>query len=199
MPFDGSLQRSPVALSDLLDQLGIVPIPKEDLERHKRAELAKHPGSFLWRHRETVQLIQMVATMASGIAFLVTATAVAFTTYNNFALICGLAAFILLCPITAFVPMMFKNLAAATWVEHRVWSAERIFPAPVSELARRVRQAANKANITIRFTEGVLYQESVMLDPYLLVEAYDPHTDLNWTACLAIWDGDEVLALATST
>jgi hypothetical protein len=43
---------------------------------------------------------------------------------------------------------------------------------------------------------GTLYQEHVALDPYIIAEKYDRDTKTITRACLGIWDGDQIIAIA---
>jgi hypothetical protein len=43
---------------------------------------------------------------------------------------------------------------------------------------------------------GTLYQENVVLDPYLIAEKYDSDTKTTTRACLGIWDGDRIIDIA---
>jgi hypothetical protein len=84
----------------------------------------------------------------------------------------------------------------ATWQESRfpvdAPQARASLPRPILDLVDQIDDGSR----TVTFTVGTLYQEHVTLDPYILAETFDFETMKTTTACLGIWDGDEIIAIA---
>lgn len=185
MPFDGTRNAS---LAERLAWAGITPVPDSVLEAHKAAEIRKHPESRLYRHREKmpryiVQVSYAIGgLMASGATVLWwgpdTSNAVFFGT------LCGIGATIasLMTSITVLSEIQIKG--PAEWQE-RLWGGE--LPTALTVIARAAQQVEPRSRLVI----GELIQDSVVLDPYLILSTGTERV------CLGIWDGEAIIAIAT--
>jgi hypothetical protein len=197
MPFDGLLKAYAVDLNRcsidvLLASRGIQPVPGDVLEQHKAEQILKHPPSFFYRHpalHRVAVLASCVATMASIAAFM----SCQITPPSN-AAIAALAAVMAFLLTTVELVVFARARHPASWRETPLDRnrAAALLPPPVLDLVDRVDGAAG-----VKFLVGTLYQEDVALDPYIIAEKYDHATKTTTRACLGIWDGDQIIAIAT--
>lgn len=201
MPFDGLVQAHTVdlkrcSIDALLASYSIEAVSQEALEQHKAEQVAKHPASLFYRrpslHRLAVVLAS-VATLTSVAVFMYSQT-----TSPTAASISALAA-VMICMMTMVELVVFTRVKRpASWREARVSvdvdAVRNTLPLPILDLVDRIDSGAHG----VRFTVGTLYQEHVVLDPYILAEKFDHDRAAMTTACLGIWDGDQIIQIAQS-
>lgn len=205
MPFDGLIiafdKRD---LTSLLADLGIEPVSVAVLERHKADEIAKHPPSRMWRHPGLFQITGLLLTLASMMA--------SFTMWTEYARgAAPMAGHWLagLIPVTAVsICLMLRfNLGAslktpARWVEadcypiNFVVETHFLYPFAVPKAVKDIAFRIATEDRDVKFVVGTLYQKTIALDPYLLVEKIDPVTGRQTRACLGVWDGDKIIHIA---
>jgi hypothetical protein len=185
MPFDALLAPPrPRLLAELLDEHGAAPVPLQALAAHKQAQLERFAPGFWHQHQIwlPVGLMGSVFCMAmsGGIA-------------NGMmpgSLLPSWLSLIWLGMMTLLIVFgVFRVSAGARWEEHFVAASTLIelgVPPPIARLARDLQDAAPGAALIL----GVLLQEEVVLDPYLLIECG------NERVCLGVWDGRRIIASA---
>ena len=167
-------------LGRTLDDLGIAPIPLDALDRHRIRQVQLHPPSFFYRHRWIAPLLTVSSFGVSVAAAAVVGTSAAAVTVILAGMLPALAGIIL---------ASRKVRGEAYWVERRLLerdlAAAKVPPA-ISRLAQTVKRELAPARLIL----GELRQDTVVLDPYLIVEFGEERV------VLGIWDGDEVIACA---
>jgi hypothetical protein len=197
MPFDGLLKAYTVDLNRcsigvLLASYGIEPVPEDVLEQHKAEQVRINPASLFHRrpalHRLLV-LTSCVATIASIAVFMsCRITPPSAAAIASLALVMG-------CFMTMVELVLFTRVRRpAAWQETPLDKnqARTLLPRPVLDLVDRIDGGAHG----VKFVVGTLYQENVVLDPYLIAEKYDSDTKTTTRACLGIWDGDRIIDIA---
>jgi hypothetical protein len=183
MPFDALLAPArPRLLVEILDELGVTPVPSQALAAHKQAQLERFAPSF-WHQHQTwlpVGLIGSVFCMAmsGGVANGVLPGAL---------LPSWLSLFWLSVMTLLIVFGVFRVSAGARW-EERIVTVEELLdlgaPPRVTLLARDLQRAAPGSALVL----GELLRETVVLDPYLLLECGVEHV------CIGIWDERRIIA-----
>lgn len=176
MPFDG------VILAPSADDVlaagcaasGIARLDYDRLERHKAEQILRHVPSWRYRHRGGMLLAQ-----AFGLALGVSGFMLLSDSGTPEA---GLALLLVTLGL-AVVPMLLPSRGPAAWRERDATTFEDVHP---EICARAMRLKAQLPDVTFRI--GELYQERVLLDPYLLAD----HRGA--TVILGIWDGDRIIA-----
>jgi len=181
MPFDGSMQTK---LTDLLSEIGIEPVPNEVLAAHKMKELAKYPETWLWRFRQQINV-------TTGFIYLATFISYLYLMFTNHPLAGSqVLGSIIFLTLAAYVRLWPRGPAA--WHE-RIIDLHEPLPDQIRFLACKVLK--EDPNLTLVL--GELVREEV-LDPYLLVEQFDPLTNIRSSCCLGIWDNDAIIEIAKS-
>ncbi len=201
MPFDGlaktyTADLNHCSIDTLLASLGIEPVSKDILEQHKVDQVNKHPASFFFRH----PALHRVLTLASSVGAV--ASTFLFMSYNfvpSAASITVLAVLLACLMATTELVLFTRVKRPSAWRESqfsvRKDQAREPLPPPILNLVRQIDDASDG----VRFTVGTLYQEQVVLDPYIVVEKYDHETMTTTAACLGIWDGDRILHIASQS
>lgn len=179
MPFDGTF--APNSLEAAARLIGVTPIPMAELEAYKAAEIKKHPASWWWNHRELGRSITMFScfTMMLG----------GFFVLHGGAITALISAVIFVASTVILVgTSSFKAKGPANWLEFNgIASAMAgLPPVAIMSLAYRVQDVVEDSHIVI----GKLIQDSVNLDPYLLLCAGDERI------CLGIWDQKGIVRIA---
>jgi hypothetical protein len=183
MPFDGLRNAT---LAERLTWMGITPVPDDVLERHKVEEAAKHPD----QEGLLIQLVSGISLM--GGAAVSTSAIVA---HGNVTVVDVVSGIFLAVPVAIVLIMgimlplaMFgvRVKGPAAWREN--YFHGQFVPASILALAREARQIYGS-----RLIIGELIQDRVLLDPYLILCVGSER------ACLGIWDGETVIAIATRT
>jgi len=185
MPFDALLAPArPRLLAELLDERGVAAVPWQALAAHRQTQLQRFAPSF-WHQHQTwlpVGLIGSVFCMATsgGIA-------------NGMlpgSLLPSWLSLIWLGVMTLLIVFgVFRVSAGARWEERAVAAgmlADLGVPEPIARLARELQRESPDAALIL----GELVQETVVLDPYLLIEHGAERL------CLGIWDGRRIIASA---
>lgn len=194
MPFDGS---TVIPCRSVLDRvsadLGITGISEAVLEAHKRAEIARYPagGGFFYRHRQIMALTAVVLVLM-GFANVVRMG------------VTGMARWDWLClglMLPVFLLQFIKLRGPVHWVETYLSTSALKpvgrkpivgMPEPIVALAQRVVSELGRDERRCVFTVGELRQDTIVLDPYLIVR--DVIT--NERLILGIWINDTVLHIA---
>lgn len=167
------------SLDSLLRQLRIKPISMIELYRYKTAQVAKHPGNWLYEHQHQVVLVNVFGMLA----IIIGASLVAVNTHVVGMLTMGLGSLFLAgihrlrvrhparWDVAYVIPGMFASYGV---------------PAPIAKIAEEVRER----NPYCTFMVGTLTQHETMLDPYLVVKIGDEQ------ACLGIWDDTGIIQQA---
>lgn len=175
MPFDATT----LSLHQTLELAGIRAVPDAVLEAHKAEQLRRHPGSWAGRHLNGV-LFLLMGTSFFG-ALLMAVSGLLLHLSDAIILPTGLLSFT--ASSIALAPIRVRG--SARWIEAVTWPASA--PLAVQDVARRAWRAGSPHACLI---VGELRQDSVLLDPYLLLVRGEE------CVCLAIWDGEEVLHIA---
>lgn len=200
MPFDGMasthiLSRAhEQSLDAVLAATGVVPVPQAILHAHKAHEIAKHPPSFFYERRRLLNICGFGSLISS---MFVPSVTIPLTLHAPLAvklavLVYTVLSFAVLVKLTLFTGIR----EPARWEEYRLRNGEApsqtTIPLPIRQLAVQVQNT----DPSVRFIVGTLFQETIMLDPYLCVEKIDHATGRRETACLGVWDGDNIIHLA---
>jgi hypothetical protein len=181
MPFDGTLYNLN-ATSDLVEiaqSLGLNPISMVELEEHKREQIKLHPPSWWYSHHLSV----MPALFFGSLITAAVGAAVGISVAPEAAPLIAVGFGGAMGVVVASEKIKLKGLAR--WeTEWHGFLPDKI-PTPIREAALKLSTA-----IPIQFVVGSLYQEKVLLDPYLLAHYQGQ------LICLGIWDGDKIIACA---
>lgn len=199
MPLDGSQPK----LVDVASWIGIKPVPASVLEQHKLAELAKHPGSWWYRHEKLADnlinfgglgLLLIAAFSLAGA--LIGPFYMGLTTAWGIFIPLGVVSFI------SFMGMVYlsdgvKVTGPARWEESEYairgdFSLVRCLaalemPPSIRETAIRIMNRDGLGSGGLTLVYGKLMQESILLDPYLAIRRGDD------MIVLGIWDGDTII------
>jgi hypothetical protein len=174
---------------------GIVPVPDDILQAHKRAEIVKHPPSFFYRHPDLQWRILLGSFVAMVANFAVLTIAPDGTPLVMWAALLAMVCAVVMTKFALFVSV----LGPAEWIEHRrVYRPNLLhhdfvtMPDPL----RRVIARLHETDPTIEYNIGILEQQTTVLDPYVLACHVDPDTGMTTTACLGIWDGADIIEIA---
>lgn len=185
MPFDSNVGYanshvtvSPRTINDGVVAAGLKPISMDVLKRYKEEQVRKHPGNPLAQLSGQVMLLGgmtlMITFMVIGLFFMTGLPSL-------------LVGVILPLPTAiGYVILMdrVKVKRPAQWTESGFYYG---VPAKIDEALAKLISTGVVRGVRV----GVLYQDKVALDPYLL--AYDAYDNI---VCLGIWDGDEIIACA---
>lgn len=182
MPFDGTVALRPATLADLCASAGLNPIPLADLARYKAEQLRKHRASWLYRP-SMVARGELVGRIYMTIVFILGASSIVAGVLVHPAFV---FAALLVVPITLgfIITSRMHIKGPARWIERHT-ALPAALPEPIAEAAQKLA-----GHVDYYFTVGELYQEKVMLDPYLLAHKGGA------TVCLGIWDGNKIIACA---
>jgi hypothetical protein len=183
MPFDALLAPSrPRLLIEVLDDHGARPVPLETLAAHKRVQLERFAPSF-WHQHQTwlpVGLIGSVFCMAMSGGL--SNRALPGSLLPSWLTLFWLGVMTLL-----IVFGVFRVSAGARW-EERIVTVEDLLdlgaPPRITLLARDLQRAAPGSALVL----GELLRETVVLDPYLLLECGVERV------CIGIWDERRIIA-----
>jgi hypothetical protein len=187
MPFDALVAPAQTApLSDALARHGIRPVPLDTLDLHKQAQLKRFGPSFWYRHRQwlAVGLLTPIGGTVFGAGFVSASPSPSPLP----AVLC--LGIILMCSFAGFILSGLLRLRAGSHWEERWlpadWLGSSAVPDPIAATARMLQNDLPGSTLIL----GELVQESVVVDPYLLLD-YDGQR-----ICLGIWDEGGVIALA---
>ncbi|HZB91919.1 MAG TPA: hypothetical protein VE397_10785 [Stellaceae bacterium] len=176
MPFDGVIL-APSAddvLAAACAASGIARLDYDRLERHKAEQVLRHAPSWRYRHRGGMLLAQAIGLALGVSGFMLLADS---GTPDG-----GLVVLLATLGLVA-VPMLVPSRGPAAWRERDATPLDDLHP----EIhGRAMRLKAQLPEVTFRV--GELYQERVLLDPYLLAD----HGGA--TVILGIWEGDRIIA-----
>jgi len=165
-------------LTGTLRNLGIAPIPHDELDRHRVEQVRIHPASFLYRHRWIAPLLTVSSFGVSVAGAALVGTSVAAVSVILAGMLPALAGIVL---------ASRKVRGEAYWVERRLFERDLVLarvPPAIGRVARTVKREYPPARLIL----GELRQDTVVLDPYLIAECGDERV------VLGIWDGDRVIA-----
>jgi hypothetical protein len=180
MPFD-SLTLCPLDLPLTPDatleaaaaRAGLAHLDLALLERHKAAELERHAPGWAYRHRSALQPAFGLTVVACNLGFIVL-EARGLTT----------AAIVMGAGLLAVVALgMLKTMRGpARWEERPARDLTEVHP-QIADAARRLRLQLPDVELHL----GELFQDRVMLDPYLVAVAGEERL------LLGIWNGETVI------
>lgn len=176
MPFDGTnlAWSGETGLASALAAAGIEEIALETLEAHCAEEERRHPPSWLYGHSHSVLLAEAGALAVAVLGF----SALSSTGSPAW----GLGIFLIGLGF-ALLPMLLPVRGPARWQERTIGDLGGVHPVV------RERAEALRAQIPdLRFRLGELFQERILLDPYLVAEHQGARI------LLGIWDGDNLIA-----
>ena len=192
MPFDALGGSTVVSLADLLTEIGVTPVPMNELEAHKIEQVRLHPPS-VWLTPKPYATVGVLAFAALTLGGTHTVT----QTFTNMLFAAGMAmmaAFTFMFVVGAILDVRrIKLRGKAQWIERHPYAEP--MPEPVRKVMRQVHDRLPKA----RFVYGELIQRSQVLDPYLLVFMPVDAVKVPWAgqrACLAIWDDTGIIRIA---
>lgn len=195
MPFDGLLlTRAALPLARAAAALDISGIDPMVLAAHKRAECARHPGGFIFRHRSQLALLTSLLALAGVIDFLLSPDIYA-TLDPTWRMNLTLAGFWLILPLLLLETIPVRGPASWKETPHlaRYFSSAAVpMPAAVVDLATALQRELGEQTHTCVFIVGELRQETVLLDPYLIIK--DRATGEQMV--LAIWNDQTILHIA---
>jgi hypothetical protein len=184
MPFDSLTLRSsdlvPLApnrpLAEAATRAGLKHLDLALLDRHKAAELDCHPPSWAYRHRRALQPAFGLAIVAISLGFIgLEASGLTIA-----------AACLGTCQLAIVALAMMKTMRGrARWEERSVSDLTAVHPQIAVSALRLQAQLPD-----VKFRIGELFQDRVMLDPYLVAVAGDERL------LLGIWNGTSVVLCA---
>ena len=194
VPFDSlSLGNN---LAQTIADLGIVPIPMDELVAYKAAEIIKHPPSIIGDFIEKQGIliffiVNYTIIISSVIAFIFFCfTVISFMSDATLSPFCFIATFTfsLFASITELVYRGYgpKFRGSAKWTETYCQINTHHIPHPITVIARDVITLLPNCRLII----GTLIQNKTDLDPYLIV---DHHGD---KIVLGIWNDDGIIRIA---
>lgn len=146
------------------------------LERHKAAEIQCHAPGWVYRHRGALQPAFGLAVVACSLCFvLLEARGLAFAAAAIGASLLGMIA----------LAMLKTMRGPAHWEERSAPDLSEVHP-QIADAARRLRAQ----HPDVEFRLGELFQDRVMLDPYLVAVAG------NEQLLLGIWNGPAIILCA---
>ena len=179
MPLDGSTLA--LSAADALDVAlrasGLTPIDPGFLDEHKARQVRQHPPSWIYHHRAAIQLMLVVALVASLASF----AGLSAADHYGLAATLGLALF-----AVAVAPMLLPVRGPAQWQERPLDGELPAVHPLVREAALRLKARLPEVD----FRVGELFQGRVTLDPYLLADYRGAQV------VLGIWDGERLIASA---
>lgn len=166
MPFDVLSPSRP--LDATIASLGITPIPAQTLADYKQQQLARHPGSWWYAHKNLG-----TGLIATSFVLMFAASGACFFGY----LATGRMAYAVvssLCVVATWLLMVSGAVSAkgvlvkgpAYWAEYEIGDPD-VYGVPPGTAARAKRIIAELPGA--RLIIGDLRQETASLDPYLLV------------------------------
>jgi len=177
MPFDNLpvsgtvFSTPPLTLAATVQHLGIAPVPHQILLAHKISQLHKYPGNW-WFHHTALGSIFVVISFFVSILFasgcLISAMMSVHAGDYDVALILavlGGAAAIIVNGILIPIALSKKLKGPAIWIEHTGIGMLTTVPSSMAGLVWQIKTLLPRVIIVV----GELRQESVSLDPYLLV------------------------------
>jgi hypothetical protein len=184
MPFDGLTFRSlallPLTPDTTLEtaaaRAGLKHLDFALLERHKAAEIERHEPGWLYRHRGALQPAFGLAVVACSLGFVVLEA-------RGLGVAAGALGVVLLAMVA--LAMLKTMRGPARWEERSAPDLSEVHP-QIADAARRLRK--QRPDVELRL--GELFQDRVMLDPYLVAVAGDEQL------LLGIWDGATVILSA---
>lgn len=185
MPFDTMMLRPlapPLPASDAATlkaaaaRAGLKCFDLERLERHKSLELQQHMPSWAYRHRTALRLA-FGLTMVAGLLGFVGLAAHGFALASSSTIACVLALLVL--------AQLKRMRGPAHWEERLAPDLAGVHPL-VAETALRLQAQVPD----VQFRLGELFQERVLLDPYLVAARGDERL------LLGIWNGATILLCA---
>lgn len=185
MPYDASV--SPVTLRDHLDHLGIVPVPMATLLAHKKQQVRNHPPHILLTLKPYL-LLWFVTSMVFFTSGMMEAPASRIAPMMFAMIKAGGTSTVAIWATGVVIATIsrIKVRGVAQWLE---WPSQLDddIPAQVRHVVDYVKDSLPEA----KFIYGELIQDDVLLDPYVRVKFN------GGTACLGIWENDQVIAVAT--
>lgn len=199
MPLDFTVRQT---LTDELLYHGINPVPDLLLERHKQAEIDKHPADWGYRHHTVLTASIAATAIGSLVVFLGAVMQLIGTTIPSRAhLIVLFVSGAIILTMTIGMTIVERKqrrggtigrfMGPAIWHETEVsYAAENMYkyviPHDLLTLARHAEAQIAGSTLVI----GLLIQDTKLLDPYILLR-----TPLG-EACLGIWDGGKIIHIA---
>jgi hypothetical protein len=184
MPFDSLTLRSldllPLLPPDTLEaaavRAGLTRLDLALLERHKASELERHASGWAYRHRGALQPAFGLTVIAASRGFvLLEASALTLAAAAVGGALLALMA----------LAMLKTMRGPAHWEERSVPDPDTVHP-QIADAARRLLAQSPNA----KFRIGELFQDRIMLDPYLLAVSGDERL------LLGIWNGKTVILCA---
>jgi hypothetical protein len=177
MPFDGNaVYAKNKSLAQLLEEWGIETVPMESLEEHKLSQVEKYGPSFWCRHQTLLQCALVVTICVDWLACAEEMFAWRLLPAMLFAVIFS--------GLFSLGFLSFKTRSGSHW-EERFVNDIQLEPVGVPEqillIARSLCHRLKGSDLIL----GELMQESVVLDPYLLLRYGEDNV------CLGIWDADK--------
>ncbi len=178
MPFDGTklAPSAEDALAIAFATSGLAMIEPDALEKHKAAQIARHPPGWMYRHGKAVVLAQGALLLVAAGSF----CALSSGSQSAWGAAVGLFALVLI-----MLPLLLPVRGPAQWRERAVADLDEVHPV-VRDRALRLARRLDE----VSFRLGELTQERVILDPYLIAD----HRGAR--AVLGIWDGETLIACA---
>lgn len=184
MPFDALVQDKPLA--GRLLSLGITPVPMDVLEAHKAAQLQRYPGS-MWATPWPWLAIMLGGAVGFPGALVALGGWPAFDVFTDCILLIALVTLgaVGSLMVATLITQGITVYGPAEWVEGYFYPRSSV-PSEIRDLVLYVKHWAPD----LKLVHGELRREEVVLDPYIVVERDGER------ACLGIWDGAEIIAIA---
>lgn len=195
MPLDALYAVETRTLADTVDRIGITPISRQVLDHHKKAQVAKNPGHWFAPYAHRYQDILAGLTISATViamANMVSSGILGIIGHHWHIMIgCGVLSvmfFYAVYRLDALFMESHKIKGPAKWREFSP-STLTLVPTPIVDLAAMIRNELPTAT----FIMGLLVQDNIVLDPYLIIR------DGAEEAILGIWDESGIIEIATVT
>jgi hypothetical protein len=187
-------------LADVASWVGITPVPNDVLEQHKRAEVAKRPGSWLYRYHAVASIVLPLSFMGLVVAtgFLLLMAIVTGYATVSLSMFGGAVAFLMIgiafTRSEALSSTGLRVYGPARWHEFAVYDLNALMnmdvPWEIRQLAAKILRFSN-SNDDIKIVYGKLIQNYKVVDPYLVMRRGDDQI------VLGIWDEHRIIHIAS--
>lgn len=188
MPFDGQLTLQQQSLTDIVRSLGKEPISLDFLGAYKQEQLRKHAGSLFYRHGHKIPGVMLGSLVISALLM----SGVTLLSHNSYVAIAMMSALAMAMASISLMSLMLAGFSVkkpAKWLDRYCYDSEvrQCVHSRLADFVLEVVEEARRQGCNTIITVGELYQERIMLDPYVTVRMGGE------TVCLGIWDRNRII------